>query len=78
MSAEQGDIFHQADMRTAAERKISERAIELGEVRSALIAILDCVDYTAPVPACRQIDAIGTVLPVPVIQLARNALRVRR
>lgn len=77
MSPEQGDIFHQADMRTAAERKISERAIELGEIRAALSAVMDCVDYTAPQPGCRQTEMVGAVLPVAVIQLARNALRVR-
>lgn len=76
-SQRQGDIFHESDMRTAAERKISERAIELGEVRAALLAVMDCVDYTAPQPACRQTEAVGAVLPVSVLQLARKALRRR-
>lgn len=74
----QGDIFHESDRRTAAERKHTEQAIELGEVRAALLAILDCIDYTAPQPGCRQTEMVGAVLPVATIQLARKALRARQ
>lgn len=73
----QGDIFHESDLRTAAERKNTERAIELGEVRTALIALLDCVDYTASHTGVSKGDALGYVISEAVIQLARNALRVR-
>jgi len=42
------------------------------DIRTALLTILDQVDYTAG--NCRVNEMVGAVLPVEVIKLAREAL----
>ncbi len=43
------------------------------DIKSALITVLDQVDYTSR--ACRPNEMVGAVLPIQVIQLARQAIQ---
>lgn len=67
------DLFEQAADNQARENKETLRAMENGELRAALLVILDAVDYTAG--NCRQTEMIGAILPQASIRLARQALK---
>ena len=45
------------------------------ELRSALQALMDAVDYTQG--ACRMNEQVGAVLPLTVLERAHDALRMR-
>lgn len=48
----------------------------LGEVIECLGIVLDCVDYTAPIPNCKQTEMIGAVLPKEILERARKAIHL--
>lgn len=72
---EAGDLFADAREVIARHEAIKENAKQIGELRAALTAILDCVDYRATPPNCRGNEMVGAVLPPAVIDLARKALK---
>ena len=43
------------------------------ELRAALGAVLDCIDYTSG--ACRPTEQVGAVIAVEVLELAKRALK---
>ena len=59
------DAYDRADEREMAQDQADD-------IRAALEAILDAVDYTCD--ACRPNEPVGTVLPQALIENAREAL----
>lgn len=58
----------------AGETELMAEQRRNGALTTALHVLLDAVDYSAG--NCRQNEMVGAVLPLPLIKIARDALKI--